>query len=102
MQTEKPSDPKPIQALLCGSTVGAIVKKAQLLNKIERSLSTLLAKEMARCTHVLNLKESCLILTSNNSAIATRIRYREDELLIKLNRMADLPEITRIECVVRP
>ena len=102
MQTENPKDPKPIQELMNGTTLGAIIKKAQILDKIEHCLSDWFNKEVRDAVHVVNLKEHCLILASNNSAIATRLRYQEEDLLIKLSRITDLPEITRIECIVRP
>lgn len=105
MQTtiqDEQMDPKSIQELMNESSLGAIVKKALILDKIDRVLPDLLNKEISDHIHVLNLKEQCLILASNNSAIATCLRYREEELLKKLHKVNGLPRIQRIECVVRP
>jgi len=81
MQTENPTDPKSIQQLMGESTFGGIIRKAQILDKIDRALFDLLNPEIQNSVRVLNLKESRLILTSSNSAIATRIRYQEEELM---------------------
>lgn len=107
MQTDNPfendPDPKPIQTLMGESILAGIVKKAQILDKIDRHLSDMLSDNLSSCCHVLNLTKHCLILTINNSAAATRIRYQEETILNQLNRvLADLPNILRLECVVRP
>ncbi len=94
-------DPKPIQELMRSSTLEAIVKKAHILDKIDRSVSHFLNREMGQDCYVLNLKGDCLILASSNGTIATRIRYQEKELLRALNNIVELPLINHIKCVVK-
>lgn len=102
MQTENPKDPRSIQELMGENTLGNIIKKAQILDKINRALYDLLTPEIRETTQVLNLKDNCLVLASSNSAIATRVRYQEEELIRAINRLDGVPEILRIDCVVRP
>jgi len=94
-------DPRPIQELMRGSTLEAIVKKAHILDKIDRIVSRSLNSDMDQGCYVLNLKGDCLILASSNGAMATRIRYQEKNLLRVLNNTAELPFIHQIKCIVK-
>jgi len=97
------NDPKSVQQLMGESTLENIVKKAQILDKINHCLPVLLDEQLATYCHVLNLKNNHLLLACNNSAIATQIRYQEQDLLINLKRlMPELVQIDRVTCLVRP
>ncbi|MBT5753308.1 MAG: DUF721 domain-containing protein [Rhodospirillaceae bacterium] len=95
---ETPCDPKPIVELMSGSALGAIIQKAQLLSSIEAQLLTILADDLCDYCTVLNIHQGRLKLVVNSSAVATQIRYQEEDLLNQLRRQ----DILSIECIVRP
>ncbi len=100
MQTEK--DPAPINTLLGESSFASIIQKARLLLKIEQILRSNLPENFATHCHVLTFKDNTLILQVDNSSLATRLRYQEDELIDLLKMQTELPAISRIQIRTRP
>lgn len=102
MQTNYDNDPKSIQTLMGETSVGGIIQKARLLEKIEALLMENLEPNQRACLQVLNFRDQCLVLATANTGFATQIRFRSDELLKKLNSVQGMPQIIRVECLIRP
>jgi len=107
MKTEYPKDPSPIKELLNQSSFASIVQKAQLLLKIEQILSGILPEDFREHCRVMNLKEETLgektlVIEVDNSAIATRLRYQENELINQMRDYAELKLVKRIQFHIRP
>lgn len=102
MQTNNPKDPASIHTLMQQSSFASIVRKAQLLLKIEQFMPDILPEGFAEHCRVMNLKEGTLVMKVTNSAIATQLRYREDRLINKMQAFPELQSILRIQFLVRP
>lgn len=95
---ESPSDPKSVAEWMCHPSLAAIIDKAYFLTEIEQKLLSLLPEQFQPYLRILNIKGGCLVIASHSSAIATKIRFQEAKLLSQLQS----PEVTSLECVVRP
>jgi len=91
------SEPKPVKVIMGHTSLKSIIQKAFSLLEIEQKIDSLLPEYHQRL-QVLNIKKGCLILASCSSALATQLRFREEELLAQLN----VPSIWRIQCLVKP
>ena len=102
MKTNNPKDPAPIKDLLQKSSFASIIRKAQLLLKIEQFMPDILPEGFDQYCRVMNLKEETLVIEVHNSAMATQLRYREDILINKMRAFAELQSVSRIQFLVRP
>ena len=96
------SDPIAIKDLMHRSSFSAIVQKAQKLLKIDQLLPTLFPEGFAKHCRVMNLRDGLLVIEVNNSAIATRLRYLENQLINQVRQLPELQSISRIHFNVRP
>lgn len=99
---ENLDDLQPVIQTIRQSRLGNIVKKAQLHLSIEQSIKALLPKALTPHCQVLNIRENVLILSIDNAAIATRVRFMAADILKALKKELNLKGIQSIECRVRP
>lgn len=84
-----------------GAQLQSILAKVQALKKIETKIKQFLPNYLQAHYTVANYRDNCLILQTDNSAIATQLRYLSTDLLTKLRTQAGMPSIISIKINVR-
>lgn len=88
---DKHLDPEAIGQLLNDKqALQPFVKKARQLQQIEQQLLTILPSELQDHCHVMNVKDNTLVVSVDNAALATRLRFYEPELLKQLKTFSAL------------
>lgn len=99
------SKPRPITDLLASQTSDPVVRAIQRgkkLQQLSRWVQSTLDPDLAGHCHVLNLRGSTLILATDATVWATRLRYQIPTLLQILREQGSLKEISDIQIRVMP
>ena len=84
-----------------GSSLGNLLKHANLLTHIEHLLASFLSPELAANFQVATIRENRLILISPSASWATMLRMQAPQLIRSLQQ-AGCPEIEHIDIRVAP
>jgi len=98
-----PSGPRPVNNLLhtAGSDFGLIVRHAQYLRRLKNTIVSILPEAAATHVHVAGLHGTLLLLHTDNTGWATRLRYAEPGIRRALAQQLRL-QVDSIRVRVRP
>lgn len=84
------------------SNLSNIIKKAQILSKLEKAVRNLLPQEIASDCFVSLQTRTRLVIFSQSASTTTRLRYLLPDLLSKLRKSPEYAFISGIDCKVQP
>lgn len=104
MQTpdSRPFKPKPLQQLLDGKHLRAIVKKAQQLERINQFLWELLEPELSNHCLVINFNNGYLTIAVDAAAWLVRLKFLAPQLIPALRQHALLTELRQFQFHIQP
>ena len=89
-------DPKTLDDILANSSLGAILKKAQIIAAFNAALTRHLPTQVNSHCQAMNYDNSVLVIGVDNAAWLTRLRFEEAELINKLQKEPGLPNVLGI------
>jgi hypothetical protein len=83
-------------------SVGNIYHKVNQLKSLQKKIHYFLPEELKTHCNVANFEKGILIFAVESSAWAMRFRFAMSDLLMRLRKEANLPQLSSIECYVEP
>ncbi len=96
--------PSPLTELLrqAGTPTGGLLQRGHFLQRLNKLLQSLLDDNLKLHCQVGNIRDGVLILYSDSTAWASRLRYQCPALLKQLQQRRGLAELRQIEVKVQP
>lgn len=88
-------------AELSGDKLAEIIAKTARLKSTEQQILDQLPQEICPQVELGEIRDQTLTLICTSSAVATRLRFLETELLAKLSNNSDLPQLRQLRTLVR-
>jgi hypothetical protein len=99
------SKPRPITELLAGKVADPVlqtIQRGKKLQQLSRWVQNMLVPELASHCQVLNIRGNTLILGTDATVWATRLRYQLPSLLRDLQQHPGLEQLNDIQIRVQP
>ena len=98
-----PPPKKPLECLTSqGQWLAYLQKHCNLLKQLDALAQTYLPPPLKSQCHVINYRETCLILGCSNASLTTRLRFEIPGLVNALSKEILLKELKNIEVVILP
>jgi len=90
------------QLIVASRVLNSLVQHCQTLKQLNKIFQASLSAPLNQHCHVANLRETTLVIHSDSSLWATRLRYMTPELLQQWQEEQKIPVIDKVEVKVRP
>lgn len=98
----KKEDFQAVMDVIKGSPLQKIIQKARLIMALEDQLKNILPDNFANQCTVANIHANSVIIHVQSAAIATRLRFQEQEILQKINKIKQFSVVRGVQFKVRP
>lgn len=102
MQTINFKEISKVSSLFKHSRLAGLLKKTQVLKRLEASIHSTLPEDLYHTFQVANMRENKVILHAKSSTVATRLSYCIPQILDVLHAQPEFADVATIECKVRP